>query len=579
MKRILFFCWCVLWMSNAGNAQLYPKGYFRSPLDIPLYLSGSFGELRSNHFHTGLDIKTNGVEGLKVYAIADGFISRIGISYYGYGWVLYMDHPNGYRSVYGHLSRFAPKIENYVREQQYKQKTEIIKLDSLPSDLLSFKKGEIIAYTGNTGHSGGPHLHFEIRETATDKALNPWLFGFDIKDDIKPTIHDIKVYPLNDSTVVNGKAEEKVFAAVGSDGKYKLKDSVIYARGPIGFAIHTIDMTNNSMNKCGVYEVELFLGDSMIFKQQMSCIDFNTNRYINAHMDYYAYRDHKHSYHKSFIDGNNQLDIYPVKANEGWITVDAKSTQQLKYIVRDLKGNTSVLRFTIAPDTAKAPSHLVLKCEANSDNEIFYPIHWESPRIIKFHDMEISIPKYAIYNEQCLRVVKLADKKGMQGPVFQIGDANIPMQEYMDIALPVNAVPDSLHSRLLAVYINGKGGISAEGGHYENGHVHFKTRAFGKYSTMLDTTKPVITPVNISEGKITSSLSHFEFKLADNLSGIKKYELYVDDKWLLSTYDPRKGKLRLDLKKEPIASGEHQLLLKVSDERGNLAIFTCRFTH
>lgn len=561
-------------------AQTYPKGYFRSPMDIPLYLSGSFGELRSNHFHTGLDIKTQGVEGQKIYATADGYISRIRVSHYGYGLALYMNHPNGYTTVYAHLSRFQSAIAAYVKEEQYKNRSEEVDLDSLPADLFVFKKGEIIAWSGNSGSSGGPHLHFEIRETATEKAINPWLFGFNIKDDVKPSIHDIKIYPLTDTTVIKGQRDEKTFLAKGANGNYKLTDSTVKVRGAVGFAVHTIDLTTGSGNLCGIYEVELHMDDSLIWKQKMECIDFKTNRYINAHMDYVAHRDNKNSYHKSFIRGNNQLEIYPVKVDNGWIVVKEGERKNMKYIVRDLKGNTSVLTFTIESDNSHLPAEHVEPCETSKSPEFaLFPVHWDHPNLIRFMDMEVLIPVFGLYENQCIVMERLPRRANAISHSFKFGDPMQPVQEYMEVMLPCDSLSENLQNKALAVYINTKGKISSEGGRYENAHVRFHTRSFGTYAVMLDTLPPVIKPLNISEGKNMSTVKEISFTVADNLSGIKKYEAYVDGEWKLLKYEVKRGKLKLDLKEEGIGvgSGKHKLELKIYDERGNLATFACNF--
>lgn len=559
-------------------AQTYPQNYFRSPMDIPLYLSGSFGELRANHFHTGLDIKTQGVEGQRIYATAEGYISRIRVSHYGYGLVLYMNHPNGYTTVYAHLSRFHSSIEKYIREKQYELRKEEVDLDSLPSELFVFKKGDVIAWSGNSGSSGGPHLHFEVRETATEKALNPMLFGFDVKDDIKPTIHDIKIYPLTDTSVIDGQSSERMIKATGANGKYSLVKEV-KARGTVGFAVHTIDMTTGSGNLCGVYEVELYMKDSLLWKQQMQCIDFRTNRYINTHMDYLEHRDNKNSYHKSYIKGNNALDIYPVKVNNGWVTVQPGQRIKMKYLVKDIKGNVSELQFTIVSDSTKIPPAKSDPCPKSSMEEYgLFPVHWDHPNIIRFMDMEVLIPATGIYDNHCILVERHTRRKDAIAHTFRVGNSDIPVQEYMEISLPCDTLMEHLRPYAVGIYINAKGKISSEGGIYSNGHVTFRTRSFGRYSVMLDTIAPVITAVNISEGKNVSAQKELQFTVSDNLSGVKTYEAFIDGEWKLLRYKVKTGKLILNMEEEKVTTGTHSLEVRVRDERGNEALFKCTFT-
>jgi hypothetical protein len=566
-----------------GSSQEYPKNYFRSPLEIPLLLSGTFGELRTNHFHTGLDIKTNG-EGQKIYACADGYITRVQVSHYGYGLVLYMDHPNGYTTVYAHLSKFHPKIADFVRTHQYAQQRETVNLTFLPDTALIFKKGDVIGWSGNTGSSGGPHLHFEVRETKTEKALNPWLFGFDIKDDVPPLIHHLKVFPLDNNSRVKSNTNPVIYNLAGTGKNYKLTgDTVVRAGGKIGFALHTIDMTTGSGNLCGIYRIKLFRDDSLIFQQEMSCIDFSTNRYINAHMDYYEYKNNKNSYHKSFINANNQLDIYPVKVENGIINVTGSSPIKMKYVVEDVKGNKSILPFTIIPTLFLAPTlgneePMPGYCDESNQIFSFMNLQWQASYKKETSDFSLLIPEKGIYENHCMQYVKEAKRKGMIAPVHNFGDPEVPVQDYMELKIKTDSLPEHLHSKVLGVFIGKSGGVSSEGGKYENGWIVFKTRSFGRYSAMIDSVAPVITPVNITNGKILGAQTTITFSISDNLAGIDSYNAFIDDKWILMNYNTRTGKITINLDKEKVKAGEHQLLVKVGDTRGNLATFSAKFT-
>jgi len=254
----LFIIQFLISIGFSQTLEQYPKDYFRSPLDIPLLLSGNFGELRNNHFHSGLDIKTQGVEGQKVYAVADGFVSRIRIMPIGYGKIIYITHPNGYTSAYAHLQQFKGELAKEVKRYQYANET--FEMDYYPPDtLLKVKKGDVVALSGNSGSSGGPHLHFEIRETVSEYAVNPLLFGFDIKDDVKPVIKSISVFPLNDTSYVNNRNATQEFGIIGSNGNYQLSNNVIItAYGQIGVGINTYDQQSGASNQNGVYSIMLF---------------------------------------------------------------------------------------------------------------------------------------------------------------------------------------------------------------------------------------------------------------------------------------------------------------------------------
>lgn len=543
---------------------------FRSPLDIPLLLSGCFGELRTNHFHTGLDIKTQGATGLKVYAVEEGYISRIQKSLYGYGYVLYMNHPNGLTTVYAHLSKFHSKLEKYYFEEQYRQQGEYLNLDQLPDTLFRFKKGDIIGYSGNTGHSGGPHLHFEVRETQTEMALNPWLYKFPITDQIAPNLLHLKVYELSkDSSQIISHFSSKKYDLAGTGKEYQIKNNQKISVSDVsGFAIHTIDLTDGSGNQCGVYSVELFKNDTLIFKQEMRAIDFMFNRYINAHMDHIAYREHKNSYHKSFIFGNNKLNIYPEKINNGIVYLSAKQNAKMKYVVKDIKGNTSILNFEIINDG------LVKASPPANCNSVFY---WFTDNVFENETIKIKLAKESIYENICFSVQEEKKRSGMLSPVYYLMNYDVPVQNYFDISIRVDSIVEELQQKLVGIHINSKGGISAEGGICINGWLTFKTRNFGRYSVMIDTIPPLITPENISESSNLSAATEIRLAVADNLSGIKLYNAYINDQWVLMHYDPKKGKLKILFDEIKIKPGEHQLKIEVADERNNLRVFIAKF--
>lgn len=543
------------------------KSYFRSPLNIPLYLSGDYGELRTNHFHTGLDIKTNGASGYKIYVCADGYLARIKVGHYGYGRVLYINHSNGLTTVYAHQSEFNAELEKYVREQQYLLQDD--QIDIYPdSTLFKFKKGDVIGYSGNSGTSSGPHLHFEIRKTENDHPLNPWMFGFDIKDEISPTVYNIKVYPLDDTSTVNGNNYPSILKVIGSGKDCKL-GSTLTAYGNIGFAIHTIDMTTGSGNQCGPYSIDLIENNSdTLFSTHFEELAFETNRYINVHMDYLKYRDHKNSYHKSFIKGINQLPIYKINKNNGWILADGKTKKALKFVVKDINGNTSILKFdmlTIKNNATVQPEECDLKVKWNEDMEF------------KTDDIIISFPDSSLYDDLCFDYTSYESTSYYYAPIHKLHDDDIPIMHPITLSLKTNCTDSSKFDKLTAVYINEKGRVSNEGGTYENGWITFTTRSFGKYSVMMDDKAPVISPVLTYEGRLMGKGTSFSFSLADNLSGIKKYNAYIDDKWVLAIYNPFKNKLTIDLDDAGISTGEHEFILKVEDGKSNVTEYSCKF--
>ncbi|MFZ5551589.1 MAG: M23 family metallopeptidase [Bacteroidota bacterium] len=560
------------------------KGYFRSPLDIPLFLSGGFGEHRANHFHTGLDIKTQGVEGKTVYAAADGFVVRIRKNHYGYGNALYLVHPNGFTTVYGHLSRFNSKIEKYVRQQQYIQETEEVDLDKLPDTLFKVKKGEVIAYSGNSGSSGGPHLHFEIRETATENPLNPLLFGFNIADNIPPRILHIKVYPLDDTSSVEGTNAPHTYDVVPGQNGYILKtNAMVNAYGRVGIAIHTNDQLDGSGNICGIYELELNHNGEKIFGQVMSKLDFKTNRYINTHADYHELKEYKRDYHKSFINGNNQLPIYTDMKDSGRITVNKKHF--IHYTLKDGHGNKSELKFSIVADGKKISppatdrsEQMLVRCtdsvcigykpfKVNAAARTFYYDFWVKPEIkSNFSEVADAKVKDADYRK---------DKRFITD-FYIFGDEDMPVQEYYSVSIycPEKLFPGKKDKILLA-HIDESGSISDLGGIFAEDYITAKARTFGKFALMIDTVPPLITPLN----NFSTPVKTISISVGDNLSGIKLYKAYIDGKWVLSHYNVKKDKISINLGEEGIPKGEHELEFVLTDERGNESRFKTKFTY
>ena len=282
---------CLIFLCSVAHAQnSYPQDYFSNPLDIPLILSGTFAELRSNHFHSGLDIKTQNRTGFKVFAAADGYVSRIKISHFGYGKALYITHPNGYTSVYAHLENFNPEIEAYVKKQQYINESFELELFPKAEELKVLSK-EMIAYTGNTGGSGGPHLHFEIRDS-NSRPMNPLLFGIEISDTKKPIVSSVFAYPLSKDAQINQSENRvKIRLIPQKDGSYNAEN--ITAFGKIGFGISTYDQQNGASNKNGIYKIDTYCNGKEKFKIAFEKFSFAETRYLNRFIDYEYFKNNK----------------------------------------------------------------------------------------------------------------------------------------------------------------------------------------------------------------------------------------------------------------------------------------------
>ncbi len=322
----------------------YPQDYFMNPLDITTVLSGTFGELRNNHFHSGLDIKTQQVEGMKVYAVADGYVSRIKIAHYGYGKALYVTHPNGYVSVYAHLQKLAPKLETYLKTIQYERGTYEIELFPQADELL-VNQGDIIAFSGNTGSSGGPHLHFEIRDNL-ERPINPLLFGIDVKDTKPPTIQKLYAYPKDVNSFINGKNERTELRLIPR-GNASFEVEPLTAYGAIGFGISTYDQQDLAANKNGVSNITTTVNGIKNFEIDFKRFSFDETSHLNRLVDYEFYKTKRSFIKKLFVEPNNPLTMFKDVIDDGYIKVEDSINSIYKIDVSDFQGNTSTVTVSV----------------------------------------------------------------------------------------------------------------------------------------------------------------------------------------------------------------------------------------
>ncbi len=568
MKHYLLCILSTLCFFALGQTSKYPQGYFAPPLDTPLYLAGNFGELRSNHFHAGIDIKTEGVEGKKVYASADGYVSRIKVQHGGYGKIVYIDHPNGYTTTYAHLQSFSEKLDSLVKKEQYHH--ESFTINWYPdSGLIPIKKGEVIALSGNTGGSGGPHLHYEIRETESEHALNVLLFGMPIKDNIKPIIRGIRIYPLDDNATVNGQPKPIYFNATSNGYSYSIGSTPIVSN-KIGFGIETLDKINGSSNRCGVYDIQLKIDGKVIFEQKMERVPFEESRYLNAHTDY-QYKKTRHKWiHKSYIEPNNHLSIYEKAEQNGVINFDKPGLHNIEYTVTDVAGNTTKMNFKVnAKPTinfAKKPMHKYFA------QKMFYHTANE------FSDdgFLIQIPEGALYNDIDFKYHQTPHPKPRWSDIHYTHSDLTPLHKPAEIYIKCDFPSTIPANKLLAIRKTSKGGVRTHVGEYAVGYYSFKTKYFGDFYIFHDTIPPSIKPLNIYSGKNIANQSKFDFKISDNLAGIKSYNCYIDGKWVLMEYDYKKARLS-HYKHGVISSGKHELKLVVSDAVGNEKVYKCWF--
>ncbi len=570
LKKIIFIIPILLVGFFTKAQETFPQNYFRSPLNIPLYLAGNFGELRSNHFHSGLDMKTQGKEGFNIYAAADGYVSRIKVSPWGYGKTIYIDHPNGYTTVYAHLQGFKGEIANLIKKYQYEK--ESWEIDWYPPDtLMKVKKGDIIALSGNTGGSGGPHLHFEIRETKTEFPVNPLLFGFEIKDNIKPEIKSITLTPLNDTSYVDNKKGMQRYLVTGSDGIYKLRyPTPINAYGEIGVGIETIDKLNGYGNRNGIYSIELSKNQEIIYKSEMKKFSFDQSRALNSLIDYEYFLKENVRFQRSFIEVNNQLDIYTKENNKGIVLFAKNDSTYFKYIVKDTYGNTSIIDFTINGNVDKKNLPNIIKQKYDT---LF---SYKDSNVFEEDNVIISIPKDALYKDLPFHFFVADTMIGAITPTYFVHNDYTPLHEPIEISIKVGRLSEYLRNKSTIVHFDRNKRYYSKGGTWRNNYLTASSKAFGGFAVMIDTVPPVITPLNITENKNMVNNSAIEIKIGDNLSGIKSYKGSIDGKWVLMEYESKKAKIFYEFDNLP--AGKHNFELTLTDGVDNSTSLSIPFT-
>ena len=530
---------------------------FRSPIGIPITLSGNFGELRTNHFHTGLDIKTNGTINYRIYAVEDGFVSRIKISHWGYGKAIYVDHPNGLTSVYAHLDHFPKKIEQFIRKEQYANQSEEVDF-MLEKNRIGVEKGEVIAYSGNTGGSSGPHLHFEIRETKTELPLNPQLYGINVKDNTPPILRNIKVYSLREEDLlVKG---HKQYSFMKTSQSYKLTtDKPMLISGKVGLGLSAIDRYDLAQNRCGVYSIKVWIDGNMHFEQEMKSLDFSTNKQINIHKDYYAYHEQKESVHKLYIHPENNLPIYRRELGNGTIHFNDTLIHDVKIEVSDVSGNTSTLKFKMISSNNQIDSQEET-LEMNEKNKRLK---------IENENYLVQLDSNTFYDDFIM-------DHQFKNNILSLKNKNLPQKKKFIIAMKFNKLEFDDPSKIIITHHSKKGKVLNRKGQVSGDWISTDVNHFGDFTLMVDSTAPVIKTKKVN--KVMSINQLLQFLVTDNLSGVEKYKVKIDGKWIYSTYNYKNAVLTIPLDSyADLKAGEKTCEIEVEDERKNKQFFTYNF--
>lgn len=545
----------------------YPQQYFTYPVVATYSLAANFGELRPNHYHMGLDCRTDQGQNKKVLAAADGYIAKVKIEPWGFGRCIYINHPNGLTTLYAHLNDFYPALEKYVKEQQYALKSWAVFLD-IPANLFPVQKGDTIAFSGNTGGSQGPHLHFEIRDTKTDKALNPLLFNLPIPDNVAPDIYRLAVYDRSKSTY---EQVPKMYSLKKINGEYVTTPRLLIAASDkVSFGISASDRFTGSSNRNGIYETVLYEDESPVMGFQIDSISYDETRYLNAHIDYKV-RSSGGPFiqHVSKLPGYNN-SIYKTTNGDGVITLDDTATHKIKLEVKDANGNMSTLRFEIArnrnyTEPAKAGTAAFFQ-----PNE-FHPGHingYENEHIIFY------LPENALYDSIRFQYSETIPKQGY--PIYQLHNTHVPVQSYFPIT--IKAATDLPDKMVMHRFANGRHNYKkaepvTQG--KEPGWYRASFREFGSFQLMVDVVPPTITPIGFKNGMRITKQSRIVFVVKDNTEEIKIFTATLDGNWLRFSND--KASRFIYEFDEMCPPGEHELKIIAEDQVGNVAEKTYKF--
>lgn len=565
---LLIFAFTVPKPKHGGS---YPKNYFQSPVSHTLLLSGTFGELRPNHFHAGIDIKSSkGAVGDPVFSAADGYISRIRVDESGYGNSIYISHPNGYTTVYAHLEFFSEDIANFVRAQQYAQQS--FEVDLKPGfDQFPVGQGEEIGVMGNTGSSNGAHLHFEVRETHTQNPINPLLFGFKVTDNVAPKMHSLKVYCLNEK---REEKDEKTFTIYKSaNGDYRVKgDTLTIGAWQAGFGLKVYDHFDRVSNWNGIYSLEMFQDDSLVYEFDLESFSFDESRYLNAHCDYKERVTKNSYYNRCFTLPGNQLSIYKQLSNFGVVPLYQNKSSKITLVASDVAGNASRLEFWVKRGNPAATP---------VSNEIFnYILPYDEGNMIQTDGIYVHMPAGTLYENLYLKYQTTPERSsGCYSHVHHLHDSRTPVHDYFDIGIrPTVPIPAELKPKVFVAYCQG-GGVWNCGGEWKDGFLRTKVRALGDYCILVDETPPSVKPIAFNANM--KGYNRMKFKISDNVATTGDvraltYQAWVDDQWILMEFDKKTGTLSHEFD-ERIGPGEHLLRLVVKDAVGNEAVFERKF--
>ena len=530
------------------------KTDFVSPLDLPFSLSGTFGEPRSTHFHAGIDIKTQGKEGWEVKSIAPGHISRIRVSLGGYGKALYLDHPDQTSSVYAHLKKFAPKIEAYIKSIQYEKQSYT--LHEFPKKgEFAISAGEVIGYSGNTGSSSGPHLHFEIRDTDSQKPLNPLLFILPIKDSQRPQIQELFLfYPQKNNTLMHS---EFVSLKKVNDSTYQTH--LIKSYGKIGLGLKMFDRQDLSNSRNGIYKARVEINGKTIVRYEFDQLDYSDSKKLLVNLDYATFIKKRSKILKLFFQNHKPLTFMKYLNNEGLFNIELGKSYLVKVIIEDFSGNSSYIEIYIDGTKKKIPNKML-------EGKLIEP-HLDYT--LTLNDKELYFPKKTFFENAIIQIEEAKNS-------ISIGPNLFPFDNPYEIQFKTNE-EDSIKLRQTFIAKKTEKKISYLPTSLDKGHWKTKVKDMGNFTLARDSVAPKISPSNFRPNQWLSKLKYIKVNISDDFSGIKSYRGTINGKWVLFEYEPKRKLLTYDFSDKVFEQAKHELELEVEDNVGNKSIYKTIF--
>jgi len=545
-KKILILFFLFLFQHGL-QAQNYPKNYFRHPLNIPMQLVANFGEIRANHWHMGLDIRTQQRENLPVYAAADGYVSRIVVEPSGFGQAIYIAHPNGMTTLYAHMNAFYPALQQRVISEQYKRESWRLNLEFSPAE-FPLKKSDYIGLSGNTGGSAGPHVHFEIRDTKTEKVLNPLLFGFPIADAVPPSVVRLAMYDRNKSTYMQSPQLLNI--------QRTRNNTIKVGSNRISFAVGATDRFTGSNNPNGIYAAKVYVDEQPVSSFTLDNIGYDETRYINAQIDFpYDARGGASLQHITPLPGAREVS-YDTYGSDGVIELNDNEPHAVLIEVYDANKNVTRIPFRIQYDGALTPASATPGTEQFLPNQI---------NIFEQNDFQLVTSEKTMYD-----AVNVSFHSASNGaanavsPLFTFLSAAIPSHDSVTVRIkPSGNIPDEWKDRIVMKSVSGSRTV-VQKAVWQKGWLMAKFRQYGTYQAFIDNVPPNVNSVATNLSKATRIV----FTPTDNFNTIKSFRVEVDGQWLRFTND--KGRTWIYTFDDKFPRGEHQLKVRIEDEAGNV---------